>query len=362
MDAGPSAHVSIVIPHLRGRDILLRCLSRLAESESYLYSLEILVVDNASSDGSVAAAKDAFPAVVVLTAARNLGYAGACNWGMRQARGEFVVLLNDDTEVTPGWLEPLLACLRQDEKIAACQPKIRAINPPELFDYAGASGGYLDVFGFPFARGRIFYTIEKDLGQYDDACDVFWTSGACMMVRRSALEGIGLLDEDFFAHMEEIDLCWRLQLAGYRLRVVPVSCVRHQSGSTLQPWAPQKVYLNHRNNLTMLLKNYSWRTLLWVFPARLVFELVIVCAYLVQMQLSRAAAVMRALAHVWLRLPAILQKRRAVQNLRRCSDQVLWPCLYHRSIVIDYFLRHLRRFAELRGLSRLNAPGGLRWW
>lgn len=365
MDEGPL--VSIIIPHLFGRDILFRCVESLRvgirlrptsinsydSGAGHAVSLqEILLVDNASRDGSVAAAQAAFPEIVVLAAGKNLGFAGACNWGIRESRGEFLVLLNDDAEVTAGWLEPLLACMRHDEKIAACQPKIRAIQPPDFFDYAGASGGYLDIFGFPFARGRIFQTIERDVGQYDDACDIFWASGACMMLRRTALKRTGMLDTDFFAHMEEIDLCWRLQLAGYRVCVVPASCVHHQSGTTLQPQAPRKVYLNHRNSLSMLLKNHGWASLLWVFPVRLLFDLLACLSYVVQLQMLRALAVLRALAYVFWRLPSILQKRAAVQHLRHLRDRELRQCIYRRSIVIDYFLLRRRRFAELRGLPR----------
>jgi len=346
IDAAPL--VSIVIPHLRGREILFRCLEALRVGTGHALSLQIVVVDNASDDGSVQAAQVAFPEIIVLRASKNLGFAGACNWGIRETLSEFIVLLNDDAEVTPGWLEPLLDCMRSDETIAAGQPKLLAIDPRDAFDYAGACGGHLDVFGFPLSRGRIFQTIEKDAGQYDDATDVFWATGACMLLRRSALQMTGLLDEDFFAHMEEIDLCWRLHLAGYRVRVVPASIVRHQSGSTLQQQAPQKVYLNHRNSLTMLLKNYGGLSLLRIFPLRLLFELMAGVYYVAKVDIKSAAAVMRAFCAVLWRLPAILRKRARIQQWRVCSDRALRKRFYRRSIVLDYFVLGRRSFAGLR--------------
>jgi len=342
--------VSIIIPHLRGKEILFRCLSALRAASSgrnaELFSQEIVIVDNAGSDGSVAAAKSAYPEIIVLRAQKNLGFAGACNLGIRKTRGEFIVLLNDDAEVTSGWLGPLLACLRDDERVAACQPKLLSLQQPGQFDYAGASGGLLDVFGYPFSRGRIFQAIEKDAGQYDEAMDVFWASGACMMLRRSALNTVGLLDEDFFAHMEEIDLCWRLHLAGYRVRVVPSSVVRHQSGSTLREHSPQKIYLNHRNSLIMLLKNYSWLSTVLVFPLRLIFEMIAVFTYIAWSDRRGAWAVLRAFADFVLWLPSTLRKRYEVQRLRKLSDLELWSAFYHRSIVMDYFLLRRRSYLE----------------
>lgn len=343
--------VSIVIPHLRGKEILFRCLSALRASSSgrstELFSQEIVVVDNASSDGSVTAAQSAYPEIIVLRAEENLGFAGACNLGIRRTRGEFIVLLNDDAEVTPGWFSPLFVCLREDERVAACQPKLLSLQQPEQFDYAGASGGLLDIFGYPFTRGRIFQSTEKDVGQYDDAREIFWASGACMMLRRSALDTVGLLDEDFFAHMEEIDLCWRLHLAGYRVRVVPSSVVRHQSGSTLREHSPQKIYLNHRNSLVMLLKNYSWLSIAWIFPLRLILEVVAVFTYVAWSDMRGAWAVLRAFVDFVLRFPSTLRKRRDVQSLRQRSDMEVMPVFYRRSIVIDYFLLRRQNYLEL---------------
>jgi GT2 family glycosyltransferase len=221
------------------------------------------------------------------------------------------------------------------------------IEQPGFFDYAGASGGHLDVFGFPFARGRIFHTIEKDTGQYDDATEIFWATGACLMLRRAALQVTGLLDDDFFAHMEEIDLCWRLHLAGYRVRVAPASVVRHQSGSTLRQDSPQKIYLNHRNSLIMLLKNYSCASLLRIFPIRLLFELLAAVYYLVKFDLKSALVVMSAFVDFLSLWPVTSRKRAAVQRGRVRDDRALRQRLYRRSIVLDYFVLGRKKFLEL---------------
>jgi GT2 family glycosyltransferase len=241
----------------------------------------------------------------------------------------------------------LLHCFRADDQVAACQPKLLSIQRPTFFDYAGACGGLLDIFGYPFTRGRIFQHIEKDEGQYDGARQTFWATGACVMLRRSALQTTGLFDEDFFAHMEEIDLCWRLQIAGYRVQVAPSSVVRHQAGSTLRQHSPQKIYLNHRNSLVMLLKNYSLLSIAWILPLRLALEIVTVFAYGAWSDMRSAAAVARAFGGFLARIPATLKKRAAVQQVRRRSDRELRALLYRRSIVIDYFVLRRQTWAQL---------------
>jgi GT2 family glycosyltransferase len=258
--------VSVIIPHLKGEDILRRCLKAL---QSCTYpSIEVILVDNGSTDGSSERIAGKHPGVRLIRSTVNLGYAGGCNMGLSHASGKYALLLNDDAEVTAGFLEPLVACMESDASIGACQPKIKSIIDSTKFDYAGAAGGYLDRFGYPFCMGRIFDTVEVDRGQYDDPREIFWASGACCLIRISALEETGRFDESFFAHMEEIDLHWRMRLAGYKIMSVPSSIVHHEAGTTLAPEAPQKVYLNHRNGLMMLVKNHRPGMLLWILPAR----------------------------------------------------------------------------------------------
>jgi hypothetical protein len=340
--------VSIIIPHWRGQKILQRSLSSL-QRISYR-PVEILLIDNGCDDGSMAEVQHKFPDVRVIVAERNLGFAGGCNLGLHLAAGKYALLFNDDAEATPDFLEPLVEIMESDPQVAACQPKIRSLEFPEKFDYAGANGGFLDVFGFPFCRGRIFMTLEDDRGQYDERCDLFWASGACCLLRLSALQQVGLLDVDFFAHMEEIDLNWRLHLAGYRVVSAPDSVVRHHAGSTLHPDKPYKIYLNHRNSLIMMMKNYSARNLLWVLPGRLLLDTVAFWYRVFHGDFRRALAIVRAGLHVIRHWRSIISRRRESQKYRRLSDRDLMPRLYRRSIVWDYFIAGRKFFSMLPSL------------
>ncbi|MCH9007741.1 glycosyltransferase family 2 protein [candidate division KSB1 bacterium] len=342
--------VSIVIPHYRGKEILYQCLTAL-ERTSYP-NTQVILVDNASSDGSVVSVSRDFPWVKVVANKVNAGYAGGCNSGLRLARGEFVLFLNDDTVFEPDWLNPLAAALIEDVSIAACQPKLLALHQRDTFDYSGAAGGLMDVFGFPFALGRIFFTLEKDEKQYDTGGEIFWASGTAILVRKSTLERVGIFDEDFFAHMEEIDLSWRFHLAGMRVVVVPQSEIFHNSGSTLTPDSFKKVYLNHRNSLVMLLKNYELNNVLWIVPVRVILELVAILYSVLKLDFVRVRAVLLAFVSVLFGLPKTLRKRADVQKTRRVSDAAIFSKMYRGSIVVDYFVRNIKRAQDLPGLHR----------
>jgi hypothetical protein len=337
--------VSIIISHWRGKDILLRCLRSLREYTFLPH--EIMLVDNGCDDGSIAAAQTNFTGLRIVATGKNLGFASGCNAGMRAAAGEYFVLFNNDAIATPHWLEPLVAVMASEARIAACQPKILSIERPNYFDYAGACGGHVDFLGYPFCRGRIFSTLEKDEQQYDGAADIFWASGACCLLRAAALTEVGLLDDAFFAHMEEIDLNWRLHLAGYRVVAVPAACIYHQAGSTLQAAAPRKTYLNHRNGLMLLLKNYSVRSLLFVLPLRLLLDGIEALGQLFSLRGRHAVMIMRAILAVLLQLPRTLAQRRQAQRLRAVSVKALRKKFYHRSIVWDYFILRKKKFSEL---------------
>ena len=245
--------VAIVILNYNTRSLLERFLpSVLATNYG---NKEVWVVDNASHDDSVQFVKDNFDEVKVLTTDTNLGYAGGYNWALTQIDADYYVLLNSDVRVTPNWINPLVDIVLRNPSIGAVQPKILDAKNTEMFEYAGASGGFLDKWGYAFCRGRIFESLEKDEGQYDDEQEVFWATGACLFVNAKMFHEVGGLDDEFFAHMEEIDLCWRLKLKGKKVFVNPQSVVYHVGGGTLSEGSKMKYYLNFRNNLVLLTKN-----------------------------------------------------------------------------------------------------------
>ncbi|WP_343674617.1 glycosyltransferase family 2 protein [Chitinophaga sp.] len=251
MSGTPS--VAVVILNWNGRKFLEDFLPSVCRST--YENLQLYVADNASSDDSVAFVREHFPAVKIIQNSTNNGFAGGYNEALQHVHADIYVLLNQDVEVEPGWIEPVVALMRRDHHIAACQPKLRAYyNKPE-FEYAGAAGGWMDILGYTFCRGRILYTTETDEGQYDDEQDIFWATGAALFIRSSCYHEVGGFDADFFAHMEEVDLCWRLKRAGYRICYCPESIVYHVGGGSLPQGNPRKVYLNFRNNLMMLWKN-----------------------------------------------------------------------------------------------------------
>jgi GT2 family glycosyltransferase len=232
-------------------------------------SKKIVVADNASTDGSVAFLQENFPSVELLLLPENYGFAKGYNEALKKVEADYYVLLNSDVEVTPNWLQPLVALLEENENSAACQPRIRAYKNRQLFDYAGAGGGWLDAFGYPFARGRIFDVCEEDLDQYNTTEEIFWASGAAMVIRSKVFHQLAGFDEYFFAHQEEIDLCWRIKLAGYKIYCCPESVIYHVGGGTLPRGNTKKTYLNFRNNQIMLAKNLPWSERWWKIPYRL---------------------------------------------------------------------------------------------
>lgn len=296
------------------------------------------MVDNGSTDDSVAYVEQNYPLVRVVHSGGNIGYSAGNNCGIAESRGKYVLLLNNDIEVTPGWLEPIIDEFESDKNIAAVQPKIRHMLERDAFEYAGAAGGLIDIFGFPFMRGRVFYTIEKDQGQYDTNIDLFWTSGAAMAIRKSVLEQSGYLDNDFVHHMEEIDLCWRMLLQGYRLRIRTDSLIYHYAGGTIKAASFKKEYWNHRNSVFMMLKNYSSGRLRYLLPARWLLDVLVVAKSVLVLDIRKMAAILQAHGWLFTHLPLIMRKRREVQLLRQVDDSALDRFMYQRSVAIDYFL------------------------
>lgn len=253
---------AVVILNWNTEGFLKEFLPGLQRSVSKVSGAEVVVADNASTDGSIEVMRSMFPDIKTLRFERNLGFTGGYNEAFRildntSARPEYFLLINSDIEVTDGWLQPLVDWMDAHPECGACAPKLHSWQEKEKFEYAGAAGGYIDLFGYPFCRGRIMKRLETDHGQYDAPADVFWATGACLMVRSEAYRRMGGLDSRFFAHMEEIDLCWRMQLEGWKINVVPSSVVYHVGGGTLPAESPFKLFLNYRNNLLMLSNNLA---------------------------------------------------------------------------------------------------------
>ena len=343
--------VSIIIPHQAGTDVLIACLDSVVRDASYP-RYEILLVDNGSSDGSVQAAKERFPQLNVLRLEENQGYAGGCNRGIEASRGDYVLLLNDDTEVEAGWIGELVRAAEEDPTLGACQPKIRSLRERSHFEYSGAAGGLMDIYGYPFSRGRLMDHVEEDLGQYDDPIECFWASGVAMLIRRTALDDAGLFDEVFFAYMEEIDLCWRLQLQGYHVVYVPTAVVFHIGGFSLDKRVLKRMYLNHRNSMIMLLKNYAASSLVWVLPVKLLLEGFILTAALFRNPL-RSRAVVMAFWWILTHIPLVLRLRAVSQARRRVPDRDIYARLYLGMAPLWYFVFGVRQVTDLPDIDRV---------
>lgn len=297
----------------------------------------IVVADNASTDGSIEWLRQTHPEVEVMRLRENYGFAGGYNRAIEEREEEIIVLLNSDVEVGERWLEPLLATLEKEPEVVAVQPKIKAWKDKERFEYAGACGGYLDRWGFPFCRGRILDTVEQDKGQYDTAREVFWCSGAALCIRRADYLRAGGLDERFFAHMEEIDLCWRLRRKGGRLKVCPEAVVYHLGGGSLPMNHPHKLFLNYRNNLLMLYKNLdaaAWKHLLW---KRRLLDMAAATLFLLKGEIANVKAVRRAYREFG-RMKAAYKHGNA-----STADK----CIFDGSIVFQYYGKHTRFFSDL---------------
>lgn len=324
------SRVKVVILNWNGRDLLERFLPAVFANTPA--GVGIVVADNGSYDRSVEFLEEAYPEVEVLRLDRNYGFAEGYNRALAKVKADYYVLLNSDAEPSPGWLEPLYAKVESDGQIAAVAPKLLSWGSQERFEYAGASGGFIDGLGYPFCRGRILSTVELDRGQYDDARDIFWGTGACLMVRAEIFRELGGFDGSFFAHMEEIDLCWRAQLRGYRICVEPASVVYHLGGGTLPPNTPRKTYLNFRNNLVMLYKNLSRRSLWWVIATRLVLDGIAALGWWLTGKPQLFKAVWQAHRDFLGRRKELKPVRRDIQQTRKASSRNI----YRGSVILRY--------------------------
>ncbi len=262
--------VAIVILNWNGKHYLQQFLPSVINTHYSNY--KIVIADNASTDDSVGFLQQSFPAIELIILEKNYGFAKGYNEALKKVTADYYVLLNSDVEVPPDWLSPIVQLLSSNSLIAACQPKIKSYKQKNYFEYAGASGGWLDAFGYPFARGRIFDICEADTGQYDSVEEVFWATGAALVIKSNVFHNLHGFDEYFFAHQEEIDLCWRMHLAGYKIFCCPQSEVYHVGGGTLPRGNSKKTYLNFRNNQIMMAKNMAWSEKWWKIPFRLLLD------------------------------------------------------------------------------------------
>lgn len=340
--------VAIVILNYNGKNYLEKYLPALLNT-SYP-NFHIYVADNASKDDSITFLKQHFPQVSIIKLGQNYGFSKGYNLALQDLEPDYFILLNSDVEVSPNWLDPLIEVMERDHLIAAVQPKIRALNEPEYFEYAGAAGGWLDFLGYPFCRGRIFGTVEKDNGQYDQEREIFWASGCCMVVRAPLFKGFGGFDDEFFAHLEEIDLCWRFKRAGYKVMFTPKSIVYHVGGGTLGYHSPYKTYLNFRNSYYTLLKNEGVFKLAFLLPVRIAMDTVAAISFLVQGRWLHAQAVLAAFLSFFLALVTFIKKRLDLELLLdriRISPQSNRHGILPKSIVFEYFVLQKKFFNRL---------------
>lgn len=329
---------AVVILNWNGSNFLKKFLPSVLEHNQP--DVRVIVADNASHDDSVEMLKRDFPQVEIIQNKSNGGFAKGYNDALALVDCEYYILLNSDIEVTKGWIEPIIRLMDSDPSIAACQPVIRSFHEPENFEYAGAAGGFIDEFGYPFCRGRLFTDLEKDNGQYNDTREVFWATGACLFVRAELFRKYGGFDEDFFAHMEEIDFCWRLKHHGYKIMVCADSKVFHVGGGTLPKKSSFKTYLNMRNNITLLYKNLPSDRLFTVFFIRLILDGVAAFKFLVDGGIADFWSVVRAHMSFYRHFGKHKHKRQLIQH-KQVSQ------VYLGNIVFDYFLRGKKKFSQL---------------
>jgi hypothetical protein len=335
--------LAVVILNWNGAEMLRQFLPSVvtfSESED----TEIVVADNASTDDSCAVVEREFPSVRLIRLAENFGFAEGYNRVLAQVEAELVVLLNSDVEVTEGWLQPLRTYLDAHPEVAAVQPKLLSQRDKGRFEYAGACGGFIDRYGYPFCRGRILGTVEADEGQYDEPARIFWASGAALCIRLQDYRDAGGLDGRFFAHMEEIDLCWRLRSRGRQLACVPASRVYHVGAATLKKENPRKTYLNFRNNLLMLYKNLPEEELRKVLFVRSILDWVAMVQFWLKGDSASARAVMQARRDYHSTLPQFAASR--IQNIMQSVDEPIAERT-HWSILLKYYLFGKKKFSEL---------------
>lgn len=322
--------IAIVILNWNGEKLFPEFLPSIIR-HSQEENIEIIVADNGSTDRSIEVLKKDFPEISVLDLKCNYGFALGYNMALRQISADYFVLVNSDVKVSEGWIKPCIQQMENDKMIAAVQPKVLSYHQPDSFEYAGAAGGFIDKYGYPFCRGRILNHVEKDEHQYDEQGEIFWATGACMFVRAKVFTESGGFDHDFWAHMEEIDLCWRLKNQGYKITYEPKSVIWHLGGGTLSYGSPRKIFLNFRNNLFMLFKNlpdYKFKRIMFI---RMVLDGAAAAKFLAGFEWKAFLAVLKAHASFYKNLSGLIKKRRLLkvgivktEHAEICSNSIMW--------------------------------------
>jgi len=334
--------VAVVILNWNGEDFLKKFLPNIVNNTA-IDGVDVIVADNGSTDGSISFLKENFPLVRTIKLDKNYGFASGYNLALKQIEAEYYVLLNSDIDVPHGWLNPLIQFMDSTSNAAACMPKILDYNNPTQFEYAGAAGGFIDFLGYPFCRGRILSNIEEDKGQYDKPLEILWASGACLFIRSNVYWAAGGLDDDFFAHMEEIDLCWRIKNLGYSNWCIPNSKVYHVGGGTLPNNNPRKLYYNYRNSLFMLVKNLPRKKIFLTLFVRLILDGLSAGAYLLKGKIGFFKAVVMAHTSFWRSIGTLRKKRKSIKKSNpKDSAQIL-----KKSILIEFFLNKKKTYSEL---------------
>ncbi|MGC3978016.1 MAG: glycosyltransferase family 2 protein [Paludibacteraceae bacterium] len=342
--------VSIVILNWNGEKYLKKFLPILKEFSGNVRNMEIVVADNGSNDGSVKLMNDEFPEIRTILFEKNYGFAEGYNRALKEIESKYYVLLNSDVEVTPDWLSILYDYMEENQDITACQPKVLSYNKRNYFEYAGAAGGFIDKYGYPFCRGRIFGETEKDVGQYDEIVDIFWATGACLFIRSADYWEVGGFDDEFFAHMEEIDLCWRLKSRGKRIVCVPRSVVYHIGGGTLKAENPYKTYLNFRNNLLLLYKNLPHKSLKKVFDVRFYLDNLAAFHLLLQGRIQNARAVSDARTDFRKVVEKFASKRN--ENILKSVTSIDKE-IVQTSVLVEYYLKGHKRFSQIKAVDEV---------
>jgi hypothetical protein len=335
--------VGVVVISYNGKELLKKFLPKIIDTQ--YNDFEVYIIDNASTDGTREYVESSYPQVRVIRIPVNKGFTNGYVEGLAQISNEYYVLVSSDIEVSENWIHPVIELMESDLSIAACQPKIKSYDNKSMFEYSGSAGGFVDYLGYPFCRGRMFFSMEEDNGQYDDIREVFWASGGCLFIRSELYNKVGGLDNDFYAHMEEIDLCWRLKNMGYKIMVCPSSIVYHVGGHIIAYGSPGKIYRNFRNSLITNLKNMTLKELVWKIPLRMMLDNVYQIKSLLSGNFVEFLTISKAHLHFVIYLPKWIRKRNEVKKMINNRNT---NGIYPKSIVWEYFINKKEKFSNLK--------------